>query len=54
MRAGSWRILVGDDAHQLDEAVRADPEHAYEPEFIEALRAKGVFAEMPTPNGQGG
>jgi len=29
VRAGEWRILVGDDAHALDEAVRADPEGAY-------------------------
>ena len=25
VRAGRWRILVGDDAHALDEAVRKDP-----------------------------
>ncbi len=30
VRAGSWRIIVGDDARQLDEAVRADPECAYD------------------------
>jgi NAD(P)-dependent dehydrogenase (short-subunit alcohol dehydrogenase family) len=30
VRAGKWRILVGDDAHRLDEAVRATPEHAYD------------------------
>ncbi|MEA3055853.1 MAG: hypothetical protein QOD30_1285 [Actinomycetota bacterium] len=30
VRANRWRILVGDDAHQLDEAVRKDPENAYE------------------------
>jgi NAD(P)-dependent dehydrogenase (short-subunit alcohol dehydrogenase family) len=29
VRAWKWRILVGDDAHSLDEAVRADPENAY-------------------------
>ena len=29
VRAGKWRILVGDDALALDEAVRADPEEAY-------------------------
>jgi NAD(P)-dependent dehydrogenase (short-subunit alcohol dehydrogenase family) len=29
VRAGRWRILVGDDAHFIDEAVRADPEGAY-------------------------
>jgi NAD(P)-dependent dehydrogenase (short-subunit alcohol dehydrogenase family) len=30
VRAGKWRILVGDDAHALDEAVRAEPERAYD------------------------
>ena len=30
VRAGKWRILVGDDAHLLDEKVRSDPEAAYE------------------------
>jgi NAD(P)-dependent dehydrogenase (short-subunit alcohol dehydrogenase family) len=29
VRAGKWRILVGDDAHRLDEKVRADPESVY-------------------------
>jgi NAD(P)-dependent dehydrogenase (short-subunit alcohol dehydrogenase family) len=29
VRAGKWRILVGDDAQALDEAVRSDPEGAY-------------------------
>jgi NAD(P)-dependent dehydrogenase (short-subunit alcohol dehydrogenase family) len=29
VRAGKWRILVGDDAHAIDDAVRADPESAY-------------------------
>ena len=33
----TWRILVGDDAHRMDELVRADPEHAYEPGFFERL-----------------
>jgi NAD(P)-dependent dehydrogenase (short-subunit alcohol dehydrogenase family) len=27
--AGKWRILVGDDAHRMDEQVRADPESVY-------------------------
>jgi NAD(P)-dependent dehydrogenase (short-subunit alcohol dehydrogenase family) len=31
VRQGRWRILVGEDAHRLDEKVRADPERAYEP-----------------------
>jgi NAD(P)-dependent dehydrogenase (short-subunit alcohol dehydrogenase family) len=30
VRAGKWRILVGDDAHKLDEQVRADPDSAYD------------------------
>jgi len=30
VRADRWRILVGDDAHRLDTAVRADPEAAYD------------------------
>jgi NAD(P)-dependent dehydrogenase (short-subunit alcohol dehydrogenase family) len=29
VRAGKWRILIGDDAVALDGAVRADPEGAY-------------------------
>ncbi|MEM9039727.1 MAG: SDR family oxidoreductase [Actinomycetota bacterium] len=33
VRSGTWRILVGDDAVALDEAVRANPEGAYEPGF---------------------
>ena len=30
VRTDRWRILVGDDAHDLDEAVRADQEGAYD------------------------
>jgi hypothetical protein len=32
VRNDRWRILVGDDAHALDEAVRANPEKAYAPD----------------------
>jgi len=32
-----WRILVGDDAHRLDERVRQTPERAYEPEFYQSF-----------------
>ncbi|MBI5319927.1 SDR family NAD(P)-dependent oxidoreductase [Bradyrhizobium sp.] len=35
VKAGRWRILVGDDAHKLDERVRQSPERAYEPEFYQ-------------------
>ena len=33
VKAGEWRILVGDDAHKLDARVRKEPEQAYTPEF---------------------
>jgi len=46
VRAGEWRILVGDDAYVLDEMVRADPTQAYEKPFIEELQARGVFTQM--------
>jgi NAD(P)-dependent dehydrogenase (short-subunit alcohol dehydrogenase family) len=40
VRAERWRILVGDDANSLDEAVRAHPEQAYEGDaFFELLRS---------------
>jgi NAD(P)-dependent dehydrogenase (short-subunit alcohol dehydrogenase family) len=35
VKAERWRILVGDDAHRLDELVRGDPEHAYDVDFFE-------------------
>jgi len=44
VRAGKWRILVGDDAHALDRHVRSTPETAYEDSFIKALQAEGHFA----------
>jgi len=37
VKAGRWRILVGDDAHKLDERVRKSPEQAYTPEFFEGF-----------------
>jgi NAD(P)-dependent dehydrogenase (short-subunit alcohol dehydrogenase family) len=47
VRDDRWRILVGDDAQELDRMVRADPEGAYERAFLEAFRAKGFFAGLP-------
>ena len=43
VRAGRWRILVGEDARVLDETVRRDPENAYEKAFMRELRAAGHF-----------
>lgn len=37
VRRDEWRILVGDDAERLDEAVRANPTDAYEPAFATIL-----------------
>ncbi len=37
VKAGKWRILVGDDAHKLDERVRRTPEQAYEAEFYQSF-----------------
>jgi len=34
VRGGRWRILVGADAAWLDQAVRAEPEKAYEADFL--------------------
>jgi hypothetical protein len=33
IKAGRWRILVGDDAHRLDERVRQTPEQVYDADF---------------------
>jgi NAD(P)-dependent dehydrogenase (short-subunit alcohol dehydrogenase family) len=32
VRAGTWRILIGDDAHYLDTTMRADPLALYDPD----------------------
>src|SRR5882724_7576104 len=40
VKAGRWRILVGDDAHRLDERVRQTPERAYDAEFYQSLVAE--------------
>ena len=37
VKAGKWRILVGDDAHKLDERVRQAPERAYDQDFYDRL-----------------
>jgi NAD(P)-dependent dehydrogenase (short-subunit alcohol dehydrogenase family) len=37
VKAGRWRILVGEDAVKLDAMVRADPEAAYTPEFYQRM-----------------
>ena len=41
VRQDRWRILVGEDAHVLDDRVRATPEQVYEAEFTQGLYADG-------------
>lgn len=43
VKADQWRILVGDDAHRLDEFVRKDPYTAYDVDF---------FSLFPSAQGQ--
>jgi NAD(P)-dependent dehydrogenase (short-subunit alcohol dehydrogenase family) len=47
VKAGRWRILVGKDAERLDELVRADPEHAYDPDFGAGEPALGLLQGNP-------
>jgi NAD(P)-dependent dehydrogenase (short-subunit alcohol dehydrogenase family) len=44
VRSGAWRILVGEDAHRLDQYVRACPEDAYDYEKL-AKATSGADAE---------
>ena len=43
VKAGEWRILIGDDAHALDEAVRADPLAAYGPDGLNLSSITGAL-----------
>jgi NAD(P)-dependent dehydrogenase (short-subunit alcohol dehydrogenase family) len=40
VKAERWRILVGDDAHRLDERVRQTPENAYDLDFYQTFVAE--------------
>jgi NAD(P)-dependent dehydrogenase (short-subunit alcohol dehydrogenase family) len=40
VKADRWRILVGDDAHRIDEMVRESPETAYDIDFFERFSAE--------------
>lgn len=37
VKADRWRILVGEDAHKIDELVRKSPERAYDADFFESF-----------------
>ena len=40
VKADRWRILVGEDAHKIDEWVRRSPEQVYEADFFEDFAAE--------------
>jgi NAD(P)-dependent dehydrogenase (short-subunit alcohol dehydrogenase family) len=46
VRKGEWRILVGEDAHELDRLVREAPGEAYEPTFLERSNLRGLFMNL--------
>lgn len=46
VREERWRILVGDDAFAIDAFVRADPEEAYDPDFIQRMLQAGHFGGL--------
>jgi NAD(P)-dependent dehydrogenase (short-subunit alcohol dehydrogenase family) len=50
VKAEHWRVLVGEDAHKLDAKVRANPEHAYDPDFGAFDTASEISASAPRFN----
>jgi NAD(P)-dependent dehydrogenase (short-subunit alcohol dehydrogenase family) len=51
VRAGKWRILVGEDAHKLDVRVRAHPEVAYDHTDMRVTGGMRLPAEGPGSSG---
>ncbi len=49
VKAGRWRILVGEDAHRIDERVRQDPERVYDDDFATPFAAP-ITASAPRMN----
>jgi hypothetical protein len=51
VKANHWRILVGEDAHQIDEMVRQSPDRAYDIAFFdEFARAAGWTKRLAIEN----
>jgi len=46
VRAGEWRILIGEDAHVLDSMVRDRPTEVYGNEFLRDMAAQGVLTNL--------
>jgi NAD(P)-dependent dehydrogenase (short-subunit alcohol dehydrogenase family) len=53
VRSGAWRILVGADAHGLDEYVRAHPDDAYDYAKLAAAASEAGEHDPATPTAQG-
>ncbi|MCC5887412.1 MAG: SDR family oxidoreductase [Gammaproteobacteria bacterium] len=51
VRAGRWRILVGEDAGIVDHLVRSDPEAAYEPGFVTRMMEQGHLQQLMESTG---
>jgi len=47
VKTGRWRVLVGEDARELDERVRASPERAYDLDFGGLDTASEISASAP-------
>ena len=47
VKADRWRILVGDDAHRLDDLVRRSPEQAYDVDFFERFAREAGWRVGP-------
>src|ERR1700758_240932 len=45
VKADRWRILVGADAHKIDEMVRQSPEHAYDIAFFDEFARTAGWTE---------
>jgi len=52
VKADRWRILVGQDAHLLDEMVRRSPEIAYDDAFFEEFAAASGWRLGARPRSQ--
>ena len=46
VRAGRWRILIGEDAHVLDQMVRDRPDEVYTEEFLVDMAEQGVLKNL--------
>lgn len=46
VRAGEWRILVGEDAHTLDAMVRDRPTEVYTRDFAKDLASQGALENL--------